>query len=220
MYLALFLTPWVLMYGLSTMAMNHHQSLRALYGGAPAFSMERELTYERSFDEDAAAGQIAREILIDLDLDGRFRVRGDVSRRLTIIRRDPVSPRRIIYLPKEQRLTVEVQQFRTSNMLAQLHIRRGFQSGYSLDDLSVAGIRRPHLHPLDEVRNQLIIEPGLGRHLEILVLERADKQALSRLTWHQGRTTLAAFEDSLAGIEIELRLELLLGRRPGAVAPI
>ena len=134
MYLALFLTPWVLMYGLSTMVMNHHQSLRALYGGAPAFSMERELTYERSFDEDAAAGQIAREILIDLDLDGRFRVRGDVSRRLTIIRRDPVSPRRIIYLPKEQRLTVEVQQFRTSNMLAQLHIRRGFQSGYSLDD--------------------------------------------------------------------------------------
>ena len=57
MYLALFLTPWVLMYGLSTMAMNHHQSLRALYGGAPAFSMERELTYERSFDEDAAAGK-------------------------------------------------------------------------------------------------------------------------------------------------------------------
>ena len=42
-------------YGLSTMAMNHHQSLRALYGGAPAFSMEHELTYERSFDEDAAA---------------------------------------------------------------------------------------------------------------------------------------------------------------------
>ena len=92
MYLALFLTPWVLMYGLSTMVMNHHQSLRALYGGAPAFSMERELTYERSFDEDAAARQVAREILIDLDLDGRFRVRGDVSRRLTIMRRDPVSP--------------------------------------------------------------------------------------------------------------------------------
>ncbi len=50
------------------------------------------------------------------------------------MRQDPISPRRIIYLPKEQRLTVEVQQFRTPNILAQLHTRRGFQSGYTLDD--------------------------------------------------------------------------------------
>ena len=134
MYLALFLTPWVLMYGLSTMAMNHHQSLRALYGGAPAFALERELAYERSFGEDASAKQIARQILTDLDLDGRFRVNGDVSRRLAIIRQDPLSPRRIVYLPRQQRLTVEVQQLRTPTLLAQLHTRRGFQSGYAFDD--------------------------------------------------------------------------------------
>lgn len=60
----------------------------------PPFVVERELAYERSFGEDAGARQIARQILVDLDLDGRFRVNGDIGRRLTILRQHPVSPRR------------------------------------------------------------------------------------------------------------------------------
>ena len=91
MYLALFLTPWVLMYGLSTMAFNHHHALRSLYGGAPPFAMERELDYGRRFPDSAGTKEIARQILVDLDLDGRFRVRGESDRRLTILRQDPES---------------------------------------------------------------------------------------------------------------------------------
>ncbi|MBT4099927.1 MAG: hypothetical protein HOM68_24130 [Gemmatimonadetes bacterium] len=135
MYLALFLTPWILMYGLSTMAMNHHQSLRALYGGgAPAFVPDRAEPYTRIFDAEFTKQQMARQILVDLDLDGRFRVNGDPARRLTILRIDPVSPTRVIYLPQKQQITVEIQQLRTPNMLARLHMRQGFRSDYAVDD--------------------------------------------------------------------------------------
>ena len=123
------------MYGLSTMAMNHHHSLRALYGGqAPAFLPDRAESYTRTFDDEFTKQQIARQILIDLDLDGRFRVNGDPASRLTILRIDPVSPTRVIYLPQKQQITVEVQQLRTPNMLARLHMRQGFRSEYAVDD--------------------------------------------------------------------------------------
>ena len=124
MYLALFLTPWILMYGLSTMAMNHHHSLRALYGGqAPAFLPDRAESYTRTFDDEFTKRQIARQILIDLDLDGRFRVNGDPASRLTILRIDPVSPTRVIYLPQKQQITVEVQQLRPSAHATRISLR-------------------------------------------------------------------------------------------------
>jgi hypothetical protein len=47
MYLALFLSPWILMYGLSTAAMNHRDFLKDLHDG-PISKYERitELRYE------------------------------------------------------------------------------------------------------------------------------------------------------------------------------
>ena len=112
------------MYGLSTMAMNHHHSLRALYGGqAPAFLPDRAESYTRTFDDEFTKQQIARQILIDLDLDGRFRVNGDPASRLTILRIDPVSPTRVIYLPQKQQITVEVQQLRPSAHATRISLR-------------------------------------------------------------------------------------------------
>ena len=109
MYLALFLTPWVLMYALSTMAMNHHHFVRGLYGSdKPPFKKEREVAYERNFPTDATPQTMARQILRDLDLDGRHRVRGKTDHGpLTILRLDPVNPQRILYLPTEKRVVVE-----------------------------------------------------------------------------------------------------------------
>ena len=50
MYLALFLVPWVLMYALSTSAMNHRHFFQEYYGekGAP-FHTEREMVYDGIF---------------------------------------------------------------------------------------------------------------------------------------------------------------------------
>src|SRR5437773_12218084 len=77
MYLALFLTPWVLMYALSTMAMNHRGFFKKFYGTGPApFEVERDQAYKRHFSSDATPAAIAEQILKDLGLEGAYTVRG------------------------------------------------------------------------------------------------------------------------------------------------
>ena len=47
MYLALFLFPWVLMYAVSTLAMNHRAVFVRMYGPGPVpFEKEREVVYD------------------------------------------------------------------------------------------------------------------------------------------------------------------------------
>ena len=131
MYLALFLTPWVLMYALSTMAMNH----RDLFRAPPQFQTEREQSYAAAFPPDAKPRQVAEQILRDLRLEGAFGVQGPArDGRLTIVRQDPVTPRRILYTPGAGKLVIERMVFRTSAFLEHLHRRRGYQQPYALED--------------------------------------------------------------------------------------
>lgn len=130
MYLALFLSPWMLMYALSTMAMNH----RHLFRSTPQFEKEREQAYAASFPADARPRQIGEQILRDLHLEGSFGVQGPREGRLTIVRSDPITPRRILYSPAEGKVTIERLIFRPSAFLEQLHRRRGYQQPYVLED--------------------------------------------------------------------------------------
>ena len=101
MYLALFLTPWMLMYTLSTFVMNHRDDFREMYGGEMVrYEPESEQRYTGSFPPDANRQVVAEQILSDLKLEGRFGVRGNLqSEQMTINRQDPLEPRRITYFP-------------------------------------------------------------------------------------------------------------------------
>jgi hypothetical protein len=136
MYLALFLTPWVLMYALSTLAMNHRGFFKKFYGTGPApFKVERDQTYARHFSPDATPAAIAEQILKDLHLEGTYTVRGPAQAgRLTVFRQDPISPRRITFTPADGKLLVEKEVFRTPALLERLHRRRGFQHKYIPQD--------------------------------------------------------------------------------------
>ena len=71
MYLALCLFPWVLMYALSTLVMNHRALFVARYGpGAPPYETERTIRYDGAFSEDAAPREIAQTILAALARNG------------------------------------------------------------------------------------------------------------------------------------------------------
>jgi hypothetical protein len=131
MYLALFLGPWMLMYALSTLVMNHRQAFER----PPAFEKEREQTYTGSFPADATPRQMAQQILLDLGMDGAHGVQGPgKDGRLIINRQDLVTPRRILYTPSDNKLVIEKLAFRTNVFLERFHRRRGFQSPYLLDD--------------------------------------------------------------------------------------
>jgi hypothetical protein len=136
MYLALFLMPWMLIYALSTMAMNHREFFNRLYSEEPAqFERESESAYAGSFPLNATPRQAALQILRSLGKEGAFSVQGQLDGdHLTIFRLDPIAPRRITYTPKYGKLVVERQVFRTPAFLERMHRRRGFQHDYALED--------------------------------------------------------------------------------------
>ena len=130
MYLALFFFPWMLMYALSTVAMNH----RAWFAGPPAaFEKERELVYDGVVPEEVTPRIMAQQILASIGLDGTHTVTRRDDGRLVIDRNDLVTPRRITYTPGDRGIIIERMPLRTNAWLERFHRRRGYGTGYALD---------------------------------------------------------------------------------------
>jgi hypothetical protein len=135
MYLALFLTPWILVYTLSTMTMNHRQFFTKPGDNPIRFERESEQTYTGTFPPQATARQMALQLLKGLNLEGAFSVQGrPEGERITILRQDPISPRRITFVPKSGLLLVERQVFSAHTFLERMHRRRGYQHDRLLED--------------------------------------------------------------------------------------
>lgn len=135
MYLGLFLMPWVFLYALSTMTMNHGEWIHSLYGEPRVkFAVESEQAFDGHFPEGATPKQKAMQILSGLRLEGAHNVRVTPGGQLVIQRQDLVTPRRISYSPETGRLVIERETFRPANFLERFHRRRGFQSPYLADD--------------------------------------------------------------------------------------
>jgi hypothetical protein len=148
MFVALFLFPWLLMYALSTAAMNHRASFASSApGGAPAYEKERELTYDGVFPDGAELRIISQQILSSVELDGAHGVTRRKDGAIVITRNDLLIPRRLTYTPATRTLSIERLPHRTNVMLERLHRRRGYATGYALDtmwavtvDLVIAGM--------------------------------------------------------------------------------
>lgn len=135
LYLALFLTPWILIYALSTMAMNHRQFFAKPGDNPVRFEKESEQTYKGTLPVQATARQMALQLLSGLNPEGAFRVQGwPEGERITIVRQDPIFPRRITYTPKSGLLVVERQVFSTHTFLERMHRRSGYQHDRLLED--------------------------------------------------------------------------------------
>jgi hypothetical protein len=83
LYLALFLVPWLLMYGLSVLVMNHMEFVRSFYSSKPGQTyVEKEIVYDKPLptatDPNAPPGTAPRidgqaagdQILADLGMSG------------------------------------------------------------------------------------------------------------------------------------------------------
>lgn len=128
MYLALFLTPWMVGYATSTLLMNHE-------AGRPAvFIKEGEQPYNTSFESGTPPRVVAGQILSDLNLEGTFGVAPpSPDGTLTITRQDIVAPRRITFYPSDHRLTIERARTDAVGFLYRFHRRRGYEPPYAAD---------------------------------------------------------------------------------------
>jgi hypothetical protein len=136
LYLGLFLTPWIAMYALSTIAMNHRDSFGK---EPPLFEIESERKFEGVLPESDHLAS-ARILLASLSLEGAHTVRRAMDGTLTIQRLDPVAPRRITYRPGSKLLRIERQAFHTNQFLERMHRKRGYQQDYLTDDLWAATV--------------------------------------------------------------------------------
>ncbi len=127
MYMALFLSPWILMYAVSTMAMNHRHFLGEK---PPSFETEKELSYDGPSIDRLKPRDAAVQLLTHLGIDGPHNARRRED-RLTIDRFDPIHPRRITYHPHDQRVVIERQVFHMPAVLERLHRRRGYEQPYA-----------------------------------------------------------------------------------------
>jgi len=134
MYLALFLFPWILMYALSTVAMNHRAMFTATYGPGPVpFEKERELVYAGFFPENADLKVISQQILSSVGLDGAHGVTRRKDGAIVVNRNDLLTPRRLTYSPADRHLLIEKMTHRPNAFLERFHRRRGYATGYRLD---------------------------------------------------------------------------------------
>lgn len=137
MYLALFMSPWILMYGLSTFTMNHRPFFSQLGSESSTYEIEKEVPYDGVvFDGEVPANTVAEAILAHLGLEGAYSVRGGVAEgQLVVFRSDPVTPRRITYRLDKDILVVERERFRATSFLERLHRKRGYDQPFLSDQL-------------------------------------------------------------------------------------
>ncbi len=149
MYLALFLTPWMLVYALSGLVLNHGPAVRALYCAAwGQFEKVEERPYTAAFSEGADNRMIGAQILEHLGLTGTFNVQGAPNQpRLVITRNAAFAAHRITYFRTENRLLVEKQAFSAPVFVNRAHFRHGYEQPFLASkiwavvvDLAVVGM--------------------------------------------------------------------------------
>lgn len=136
MYTGLFLTPWMLMYALSTLVMTHREFVFSLYPSKnPAMTTERTLDYTRTFPAETTREQIAQQLLVDLGLDGTHAVSGGKNGApLVINRQHALRSSRVTFDAAASKVVMEREEFRAATFLERLHRRRGYNHPYALED--------------------------------------------------------------------------------------
>ncbi len=132
MYLALFLTPWMLIYALSGLVLNHNQAVRAFYGRSfGEFEKVAERPYTGAFSADAEPRLIGAQILEELGLSGTFNVQGTAAQpKLVILRNAAFAAHRITYFRADQRLLIEKQEFSAPLFVNRAHFRHGYHQPF------------------------------------------------------------------------------------------
>ena len=132
MYLALFLTPWLIVYALSGLVLNHAKLFLRPDGQlALPFEKVEERDYKAAFSADADARMIGAQVLEDLGLSGTFNTQGSPQHpKLIINRNGAFAIHRITYFREQGRLLVEKQPLRTPTFLNRTHFRHGYEQPF------------------------------------------------------------------------------------------
>lgn len=135
LYLAMFLLLWFLMYGVSSLPINHPDWFRQTDGvGEPQWSVTFDREYNLEVAEGADLRSVGTQILKDAGLEGSFNAGRPAPERIIVNRFDFWSLQRLTYFIEEGRLLAETRRFRWSQFLVRMHVRGGFRQDSILAD--------------------------------------------------------------------------------------
>lgn len=148
MYLALFLTPWMIIYALSGLVLNHGETVRGWFGRFPEFEKVEERPYSAAFSADATPRQMGDQILADLGLSGSFNLPpNQPAGRLVVMRNAAFAAHRVTWFRTENRLLIEKQLFNAPMLVNRAHFRSGYHQPYlaakiwgAVVDLAIVGM--------------------------------------------------------------------------------
>ena len=137
LYLALAFIPWMLIYALSAITLNHREFFNKFITlGEKEFILEKETTYTGTFADDAGPRMMGEQILSDIGLEGSYWANENKNRgTVTIFRMDPLKPKRLTFYPADGKLIIERQIVETVSFMRRMHFRRGYQHNFFMDDI-------------------------------------------------------------------------------------
>lgn len=131
LYLGLLLIPWLLVYAVSTLMLNHRGIMQALRAPDPQWVLLWEKDYQ--IDLPAAGAPLretAQKIIEENGLDGAFGVNRQ-GQNLNINLFKFRTPQRLIYRIDQGRLVAEEKKFSWAELSLRLHFRTGYgQAGF------------------------------------------------------------------------------------------
>ena len=124
LYTGLFLLPWVIMFGVSTIPINH----------ASPESAEWTRIGEHAFDAPVPASSenlrpLGRRMMNAAGIEGGYWVYQVNTRQVQVGHPDFLAPVRLNYFAQEKRLVVERRPFSLRSFLSGMHTRGGYDMG-------------------------------------------------------------------------------------------
>jgi hypothetical protein len=134
LYLAIALTPWFLLYAVSSVVLNHGSIVRRQ--GAPEWNRLFEREYRLpAITEDSDQWELGEKMLVDLGMLGRYRAYFEDDDKLIVTRQKFWSAIRFTYDPQRGHVLAEQRRLRWNEFLTQAHFRAGYAYPYFADVL-------------------------------------------------------------------------------------
>jgi hypothetical protein len=137
LYLGMFLLPWFLMYGVSSIVFSHHDFVGKYFDdGRPEWSKLFEREYRIAIAKGGEGRALGARILRDQGIEwkGSWGTYSPNDREFVVYMFDFWSSERLTYFKSENRILAEERRFRWDHFLAGLHARGEFDQDLLLAD--------------------------------------------------------------------------------------
>jgi hypothetical protein len=131
LYTGLLLWPWMAIYAISGLYLNHHNWIREHFPSVdPDYKFVREVTLDANESFGAGVAGQAESILARIGLKGPYRI-APRSQNLVIMRQSAGGDYLVKWEKEDHRVTIERKPFSFLNFVNYLHFLRGNSSSYA-----------------------------------------------------------------------------------------